>query len=383
MILRSLNVENFRNFSSKKYEFCESINVIYGMNGCGKSNLLEAISIICLSKSFRTRDDTNLIQFQKNNFRITANIYLDNGIEKNVQIYFDSALGKQIKIENSKIKSLSELIGSFPIVILSPEDDSITSGPPSERRRFINLVLSQLDKEYFKLLQEYIRVLKQRNKILQDAKKNRYKFIEKIAPWDEKLYQSSKLITEKRKYFLKDLEKYTTPIHKEITSHIEHFSLDYKPNFDLNWNTYQDFKESLDKNRNLEIIRGVTLIGPHRDELTFLINDRDIRKYGSRGQQRCCLLALKIAEFKILRDKRLENPIFLLDDVYSEIDEIREKAVTEYFLELKQIFLSTHESDIHFDFKPIYNKKLEYINIQSNSLAGKNVLEKSINNDSK
>lgn len=374
MILRNLNVENFRNFSSKKYNFCDSINVVYGLNGFGKSNLLEAISVVCLSKSFRTRNDANLIQFQKDNFRLTANIYLDSGIEKNIQIYYDTKLGKQIRIDHSKIESLSELIGSFPIVILTPEDDSITSGPPFERRRFINFVLSQLDKDYFKLLQEYVRILKQRNKILQDAKKSRYKFLDKIEPWDEELFHKSKAISLKRKEFLKDLELYAIPIHKEITSYVENFSISYKPNFDLDLNDYQDFKKVLEKNRNLEIIRGSTIIGPHLDEITFFIDEHEVRKYASRGQHRCCLLSLKIAEFKILRDKKLENPIFLLDDVYSEIDEIREKAVTEYFLELKQIFLSTHQSDISIELKPIYNKKIEYINIQSESFEDK-VLE--------
>lgn len=379
MILRSLHVENFRNFTNKSYNFCESVNIIYGLNGCGKSNLLEAISTICLSKSFRTRTDANLIQFQKNNFRITANINLDSGIEKNVNIFYDDNSGKQIQIDHSKIKSLSELVGSFPIVILSPEDDSITSGPPSERRRFINLVLSQIDIEYLKLLQEYVRIIKQRNKILQDAKKDRYKFHEKIEPWDEELYQKSKAITNKRKDFLTDLEIYAVPIHKEITSHTENFSFRYKPNFDLDWDSYEKFKTFLEQNRNTEILRGITLVGPHRDELMFLLNNHDVRKYGSRGQQRCCLLSLKIAEFKIMRDKKLENPIFLLDDVYSEIDEIRENAVTEYFLDLKQIFLSTHASDMRFDFKPVFKKKIEYINIQSNSLEEKEILEKSIN----
>jgi len=201
LIIRNINVENFRNFSNRKYNFCESINVVYGLNGYGKSNLLEAISVVCLSKSFRTRNDANLIQLQKDNFRVTANIYLDNGIEKNIHVYYDTNFGKQIKIDHSKIKSLSELVGSFPIVILSPEDDSITSGPPFERRKFINLVLSQLDKEYFKLLQEYIRILKQRNRILQDAKKSRYKFSEKIEPWNEELFHKSKVISMKRKEF--------------------------------------------------------------------------------------------------------------------------------------------------------------------------------------
>lgn len=369
MIIRSVELENFRNFIRKKVEFCDDINIIFGLNGYGKTNLLEAISVICLTKSFRNHSDNNLVRFDQNKFNISAEIILDTGVQKKIQILYDPDHGKRISIDYSRISVASELIGSFPIVVLAPEDDLITFGAPQERRRFINLVLSQLNKDYLRLLQEYVRIVKHRNKLLQDARENRYKFSEKIEPWNEELYIKSKAITENRASFLTSLEQFVGPIHNAITSYLEEFSIHYKPSFNLEWNSFEKYRQVLDKNINYEIIKGSTIIGPHRDEILFLLNGKELRKYGSRGQHRCCLLAIKIAEYKLLRAKKAEAPIFLLDDVYSEIDEVREKALNEYFLELKQIFLTTHETDIQLHMKRESEKEIKYCHIQNNSFS--------------
>ncbi len=374
MILRSLELERFRNFTHKEIEFCDAINVIYGLNGYGKTNLLEAISVACLSRSFRTRNDNELVHFEESNFKILADIGLDGGLEKRIQISYNCDHGKEILIDHTKTKSIAELVGSFPIVVMAPESDSVTTGPPQERRRFLNILLSQIDREYLKLLQDYVRILKQRNRLLQNARENRYKFSEKVQPWNEKLYTISRTITEKRSLLLKELEKSATPIHMEITSHLERFSIQYRPSFNLEWDKFEKFEEILNKNINLEIVRGATMVGPHRDEIQFFLNGKELRKFGSRGQHRCCLLAIKIGEYKLLQEKRSETPIFLLDDVYSEIDEVREKALNDYFLDLKQIFLTTHESDIKLDTKPEFGKEIKYYHIQDNSFAYKEMI---------
>ena len=369
MIIRFIELENFRNFTYKKPKFCDAINIIFGLNGYGKTSLLEAVSVVCLTKSFRTRNDNDLVRFDQEEFKITAEIVLDNGIEKKIQVLYSPDIGKRIFVDHSKISVSSEIIGSFPIIVLAPENDVVTSGSPQERRHFINLILSQLDKVYLKSLQEYVRILKHRNKLLQQAREKRYKLSEKIEPWNEELYNKSKIITEKRFLFLKNLEQFAGPIHKEISSHVEEFSIRYKPSFDLEWDRFEKYRQTLDKNLNYEIMRGTTLIGPHRDEVLFLLNGKELRKYGSRGQQRCCLLAIKIAEYKLLRDKKSETPIFLLDDVYSEIDEVRERALNEYFLELKQIFLTTHKTDIRLDMRHESAKEIKYYHIQDNSFS--------------
>ena len=372
MIINSIELNNFRNFVKKKIEFDQYINVIFGNNGQGKTNILEAISFACLSKSFRTKNDGDSLQYEKDNFRILARVVLDSKIEKKIIVDFSKSYGKKIEIDNSTIRSYSEIFGVFPIVILSPEDDIITLGPPHERRRFVNFVLSQLDKEYLKLIQDYERTIKQRNKILQDAKQSRYKFIQKIEPWNEKLFQLAKVITEKRAEFISVLEKVVQPIHQDLTVFLEKISFFYNPSFKKKWEKFEDFKEMLEKTANEEIMKGVTLIGPHRDELTFALDGHDLRKGGSRGQHRSLLLALKIGIYKLIKEKKNETPIFLLDDIYSEIDEIREKAFNDYFLDLKQVFITTHEKDIKFVMPDGYNKKIRYIHTESSKLNEKN-----------
>lgn len=365
MICRTLEVENFRNFLSKKIDFCEAINVLYGFNGVGKTNILEAISLICLCKSFRTKSESDLICFEQEHFRINAEILFDSGIVKKVRIDYDRENGKRIFIDHERIRSLSEVIGFFPIVILAPEDDTITTGMPCERRRFVDIVLSQLDREYLKILQEYNRVLKQRNKILQDAKENRYKFAEKIDPWNQEFFFKAAIITDKRRKLLKELEPVAAEIFENLTSHLENLSLEYQPSLQPQWNTFDTFKKELDRQANLEIMRGNTLIGPHRDEIKFLLNDSDLRKFGSRGQHRSFLLALKLGEFELMQHRLNERPIFLIDDVYSEIDDVRESALNRYFVQLNQVFVTTHKRDVEFDIT--LNKEINYVNIESNS----------------
>lgn len=369
MIIRSIELTNFRNFSHKKIEFGDAINVIFGLNGQGKTSILEAISVTCLSKSFRTRNDGNLVQHDKDHFQIVSQIVLDNTVEKQIKVEYGKSNGKIIEINHSRIKSILDLFGSFPVVILSPEDDILTIGPPQERRRFLNFILAQIDREYLKLIQDYDRIIKQRNKILQGAKESRYRFMQKIEPWDEKLFETARAITAKRAKFLPEFEQLVLPIHQELTIMLEKVSLKYLPSFDLNWQEYGQFQQVLEQIRNEEIVKGVTLIGPHRDNILFLLNGYDVRKYGSRGQHRSLLLALKIAIYKLILTKKKETPAFLLDDVYSEIDDIREKAFNDYFLDLKQIFITTHEKDSQFDLPVDFHKEIRYIPVENSNVT--------------
>ena len=369
MIVRSIELKNFRNFSQKKIEFCDSVNVVFGLNGQGKTNVLEAISVVSLSKSFRTVTDTDLIQFDNEGYQITADFILNNGIEREVKVFYSKIIGKRITVDQAKIKSIVEFFGLFPVVVLSPDDDVITTGPPQERRRFLNIILSQLDKEYLKHLQDYDRILKQRNRILQEAKESRYKLAEKIEPWNKEFFEKAIEITKKRKEFIIKLQDIIRPIYQELTSFLEQIEIKYKPSFDLNWSEYSDFKNNIQKHMNEEILRGTTIIGPHRDEILFLMNGYELRSFGSRGQHRSLLLALKITAYKMLRERLGETPIFLLDDVYSEIDEVREKAFNDYFFDLGQVFITTHEKDIRFELADEFKKEIKYIHIENNCLS--------------
>lgn len=368
MIIRSVKLKNFRNFSEKRVNFCDSVNVIFGFNGQGKTNILEALSVACLSKSFRTKNDGDLVKFGEDNYQIVIDVVLDNEIEKEIKVDYSVINHKNIEIDHTKIKSVLEIFGAFPVVILSPEDDSISNGPPQERRKFINFVLSQLDREYLRNYQDFNRTIKQRNKILQDAKESRYKFSEKIEPWNEKLYQLAKTITENRKEFLESLHEKAYPIHQELTIYSEKFSFDYKPSFQTDWQNKDRFFRYLEEHKNEEILKGTTLVGPHRDEIRFLLDGHDIRKYGSRGQHRTLLLSLKIAVYNLILQKLKEAPVFLMDDVYSEIDDVREQAFNDYFMTLKQVFITTHEKELKFNLPEKFDLEIKYIYIENNKL---------------
>ena len=225
-----------------------------------------------------------------------------------------------------------------------------------------------MDKEYLNSIQDYDRILKQRNRILQDAKFSRYKLTEKLEPWNIEFFQKAKEITKKRKAFLVKLKETITPIHQELTAFLEPIDIYYKPSFSLDWLEYNDFSANIQKYLNEEILRGNTIIGPHRDEIVFLLNGYELRRFGSRGQHRSFLLALKIAVYRLLREHKKETPVFILDDVYSEIDSVREKAFNDYFLDLGQVFITTHEKDIHFELPDDFKKEIKYIHIENNYL---------------
>ena len=376
MIIRSVHLKNFRNFSDKTFQFKTRLNVIYGLNGQGKTNLLESVSVLCLTKSFRTKNDADLIRHGETSFSVSAEVDLDTGVSKEICVQYARDAGKKITLDQSRVTSALEFIGLFPVVILAPEDDEITSGPPEERRRFVNLVLSQLDKQYLFSLRDYLKVIRQRNRILQLAQQSRYRFSEKIEPWNQKYFQKAREITEKRADFLAQLNRRVKPIHQEISAGLEELDLRYEPSFQLEWETYEDFHRHLEEIANQEILRGTTLVGPHRDEVRLFVNGKELRRFGSRGQHRTVLLSLKVSEYFLLKEKHQETPVFLLDDVYSEIDEVREKALNRYFLQLKQVFLTTHGEDIKINITGEIGEEIQYIYISSGDIhSGNKLLE--------
>ncbi len=365
MILVSLKLWQFRNYIDREFEFSDGVNVIYGYNGQGKTNLLEAISYSCVTKSFRTNSDAEAIPFHSNFFKITAHFVFDQGIQKEIVVEVVQGEGKRIFLDNSRIQSAADVVGVFPVVILTPEHEAITYGGPSERRRFLDFILSQTDRLYLNLIQKYRRVLRQRNKILADAQERRYGFRERIAPWNRELFELGKQITEKRKNFLETFQQELRPVFQQLTLNQEDITISYTPSFKSKFQDWDAFESELEKIQNLEILRGSTLLGPHRDEINFLDNNWDLRKFGSRGQHRTAVIALKIAEYFYVYKIRRERPIFLLDDVYTEIDKVREKNLTDYFEELGQIFLTTSDVDLKIDSGLEKKRKISYYSIDN------------------
>jgi len=349
MYLLHLELLNFRNYQQAQIDFSKGANIIYGYNGQGKTNLLESISFLCLTKSFRTSFDSEAINFENKFFKIKGKFISDKGIEKEVEVYLNRFEGKRIFLNEQRVRRFSDVFGLFPVVIFTPEEERITLGSPSDRRRFLDITISQVSPPYLEDLQNYQKVLRHRNKILLEGRESGGEMEGLLQPWDANLIEYGVKILLSRKNFLGEF----LPLLKECYQRLspqENLSLTYLPSVPVEDEDTisESFQYCLKQSAALEKARGMTLVGPHRDELIFEINGRDIRKYGSRGQHRTALVALKIAEYLFLREKRGENPVLLLDDPQAIIDEIRQKKIREFLRNLGQVLITTSRSDLRF-----------------------------------
>ena len=346
MKLVSLELTDFRNYQYDKIEFGFKKNFFLGKNAQGKTNLLEAIYLLCLSKSFKTSHEKEAIKFSKKNFIIKGNFLLDAGDEQKVVFHCSYEKGKQVIVNRKRLNKTSELIGKFPIVQSSPEDYSLTIGPPPERRKFVNILLSQISKKYFSLLQEYQRIIQQRNSILHNYKITGSRNISLINPWNLQLIQIGGRIIQYREEFSSNFSINLKKIYSNLIVNDEQLSFSYKSN--INFNHINDIESNFEKKINLtfnkEIQRGISLLGPHRDDFIFKINGNDIKKYGSRGQHKTVLLSIAIAQYELIKERLNEEPILLIDDLYSEIDKDREQKILEKLSNLGQIFITSTDT---------------------------------------
>lgn len=359
MIVGSIRLKNFRNHLDTYLEFGEKANVVLGNNGEGKTNLLEAISYVSLTKSFYASSDSVIVKIGEKKFDIDAVLISDIGNNYKIHISYDSSTSeKSYLINGRRLETFSSIIGKFPIVFLSPEKASITFGGPSERRKFLDLVISQSDLLYFKDLSEYRKVLRHRNKIISELKLNKGNFIELIEPWNEQLVNIGSKLMLKRAAFLEEFKTYINQTYRYLSEVDEQPDINYIASFPFNGKLdnstlKQNFKYELTKRKNEEIKFGTTLIGPHRDEISFKINDLDLRKYASQGQHKTFLVALKLAEYFYLKERCQESPILLLDDVFSELDDTRVQHMLKLIESLNQAFITSTNFDI-------FDKVLEF-----------------------
>ena len=320
---------DFRNYRQLKINFGAQKNFFFGNNAQGKTNLLEAIYLLCLSKSFRTSHEKEAIAFSKQNFILKAEFNFDNGNKQKVALLCSHNKGKEISINRKRISRISELIGGFPIVLSSPEEYNLTTGPPSERRKFIDILLSQISKKYIHFLIEYIRILKQKNTILLKWKFTGKKNHIELEPWNERLIEIGSNIIEFRNKFSKQLSIRIGSIYSKLVYGEEKLEFDYLPS--IEFLTSQEiercFSEKIKQIYDKELQRGTSLIGPHRDDFIFKINGNELKKYGSRGQHKTVLISLAAAEYDLIKDLTDETPILLIDDLYSELDEKRENNI--------------------------------------------------------
>ena len=334
MIIESIELQNYRNIEKLKLPLGEKNNILYGDNAQGKTNLLEAIFFGSTGKSFRFCKDKELIHFGAEEAHLKM-ILKKKGISHRIDIHLKKNKSKGVAIDGFPVKKSSELFGLGNIIIFSPEDLSLIKNGPKERRRFIDLELCQLDKIYLYHLSMYNKVLQQRNKLLKELY-FRPKLEETLFAWDEELVKHGKMVISIRRDFVENLRKKVENIHGEISGKREELLLSYEENV-----SEENFSLQLEKNREAEKKQQTTLFGPHRDDLSFQINGQDIRHFGSQGQQRTAALSLKLAEIGLVRERIQDNPILLLDDVFSELDQKRQNFLLEQLGNLQSLITCT------------------------------------------
>ena len=338
MYIRELSLLNFRNIDSATVSFGKNINILYGDNAQGKTNLLEAIYICSTGRSQKTNIEGQLVKFGYDEAHIRAFVCKELSTDR-IDVHIKKDNKKGMAINGLTVRKMSEFFGNLYSVIFSPEDLRLVKGGPSERRKFIDIELCQLNKVYCHHLQQYYKVLKQRNNLLKNIHKNR-DLADTISVWDEQLVLYGERIIEKRRDFISKLNEISQKIHSEITGKKEVLSIEYKPNVD------QDiFFDKLVNNRERDQILGITSCGPHKDDMLFYINGNDIKYYGSQGQQRTASLSAKLAEISLIESETGNSPVLLLDDVLSELDESRQTYLMDNIGKLQTFITCTGIED--------------------------------------
>jgi DNA replication and repair protein RecF len=340
MFLSSISLRNIRKHISTKIEFNNKLNYIVGGNGVGKTTILESIYYLCTTKSCVTSSDSEVVKIGQNSFSIQG--YFAGLTNDNVQVSYSNIENKKVYLLNNKqVARFSAIIGKFPVVLLSPADHSITQGYPAERRRFVDSVISQASRTYLNLLIEYNRILKQRSYLLNRIRENNGKDIGELNAWNKKLVDTGVEIIMHRKDFVSEFESYISESYQKILSNreepnIQYYFLDAKCADD-----YEGcFEKQLNQREENEIRRGANLVGPHRDDFIFEINGISLKSYGSQGQHKTFQTVLRFAEFFYLKDKTGNSPLFLLDDVFGELDAERAAAISDYLSTVGQAFIT-------------------------------------------
>ena len=314
MFIKEIKLENFRNYKMEKIELNEKTNIIFGDNAQGKTNILEAIFFASLGKSFRTNKEKEIIKEKEKTAKIQIR-FVKNNREQKINVEIDDK--KSFYINDIQIKKLSEVVGNINIVLFTPEDIEILRNEPIRRRKFLNIMISQLRPKYIHILAEYNRTLDQRNNYLKQIKyENKQK--NNLEIWDEQLVNLGLKIYEYRKEFIEKINNKIKDIHLKTTQNKEKVSIKYKSN--INENNYLN---KLIENRDIDIKKGFTSVGVHRDDFEIYINEKNVAVYGSQGQQRSSIISLKLAEADVVYDEIEEYPVILLDDFMSELDKNR------------------------------------------------------------
>ncbi len=330
MLIKSLKLKDFRNYNDLYLEFENALNIIYGNNAQGKTNIIEAIFLCAAGRSHRTSRDAELIRNTASCYYIDLLIEKDKD-EQEIEVRYSQEERKKIRINEIPIKRLGDLMGHLNAVMFSPEDLLIIKQGPAERRRFIDITLSQLRPSYFFDLQKYAKILYQRNSLLKEVSIKK-SLVPTLEIWDEHLIQTSVKIMKARYDFVRRLSEKASERHKKLTNGEESLKITYEPSFACNMEEdklKENFYRLIEKNREKEIYKGTTILGPHRDDINIELNSESTKIYGSQGQQRTSVLSMKLAEIDIIKEETDDFPVLLLDDVLSELDDRRQEFLLE------------------------------------------------------
>lgn len=334
MIIKSISLNNYRNYEKLDIHLSDGTNILYGDNAQGKTNILEAAYISGTTKSHKGSKDKEMIRFEEDEAHICT-VVEKNKREYQIDMHLRKKGSKIVSINKIPIKKAAELLGILNIVFFSPEDLNIIKEGPAERRRFMDIELCQLDKIYLSDLSNYNKVLNQRNKLLRDIPYNP-SLLETLSIWDEQLVRYGKNIIKRRKEFVEELNQIIEEIHSNITGKKEHLVLKYESNIDDIF-----FQDELNKVKDKDIRLCQTTVGPHRDDMKFSVNGIDIRKFGSQGQQRTSALSLKLSEIHLVKKVIGDTPVLLLDDVLSELDSNRQNYLLNSINDIQTVITCT------------------------------------------
>lgn len=327
MYISKVKLKNFRNYAEESVEFNEGVNIVYGKNAQGKTNLIESIYLCSTGRSHRTVRDTELIREGNNSYSVGIEGYRDE-IPFKIDIYFEKNGRKNIRINDLAIKKFGELMGVLNTVIFSPEDLQIIKRGPGERRRFLDILISQTYPSYFYKLQTYMRIVKQKNALLKKINgKSPDGYL--LSVFNRKQADAGAEIIAQRYKFLQEIKEKLIENHKKLTKDTEILEISYLSSAGKRAENADKLYKFLENNKNKESRMGNCIYGPHRDDIEFAVNGKELKTFGSQGQQRTAVLSLKLTEIEIIREMTGFSPVLLLDDVMSELDLARKRHLLE------------------------------------------------------
>ena len=349
MVIRKLMLQNFRLFSEIDLSFTDGINLITGKNGQGKTSILESIHYLALTKSFRTTVDKNAIKYDESYFNIRGHILSINSQQTDVRVYYSHQDAKQIFIDEKKVAKFSDYLGTVPCVVLTPDDLKLSYGSPGERRRFLDVLLSQVSSVYLDDLKNYRRALQQRNALL--ANKDRSIIKNQIEIWNMQLIKFGVPVIKKRLEFIRFLNEKLTIQYQKYSSTSDTIAARYKSQLVSDQDKTEEteisekFLSRLNHKLDYEMAKMSTETGPHRDDIDFYKNKKLFKEFGSQGENKTLIIVLKFLEWEYLSRNKSNEPVLLLDDIFGELDETRMHGLLYYLKKIGQAFITTTIDD--------------------------------------